>query len=212
MGVKMIKSELAGLQLYARYAWNCNGARHRKSSQLLLQAGQGQLDFDQTLVKIELESLSAFCYLQQIAQDNGLDPFALEVVKAFWRGQDDGLRVDIHHNWQTISGQTPQTIQLQLREAERCLVLPGRVISVAEDKVSVEFSPLQIIDGQLQLSRNRRIKSILNPFLALRARDWVSVHFDSVAERINRAQVERLLEITQQALDRFNQTQFKRDV
>jgi hypothetical protein len=64
---------------------------------------------------------------------------------------------------------------------EDCMVHPGRILSIGPDKVLVKTKT-----GE-KLFRNDFAEGLKN-------RDWVSVHYDYIAEKIKKDQVDKMLE------------------
>ncbi len=93
---------------------------------------------------------------------------------------------------------------------ERCLVRPGRIVSVNDDAVEVELPPLELRAGALGFGAPQRQR--LTPANGdgygdvLLPGDDVAVHWDRVCGRLDGDQVDRLIAVTDRNLEVANQT------
>ncbi len=97
-----------------------------------------------------------------------------------------------------------------LRVLERCLVRPGRIVSVGAGGLDVELPPLELRDGQLELGPGRLTH--LPPVNGegfgdiLLPGDEVAIHWERVCGRLNPTQAARLRSVTERNLTVANAT------
>lgn len=196
---------LEGLKLGALYSYDCRKARMLKINELLLkfiQTGENREKVAELLKK--LVSYDWYCL---IAKNNDIkDPFAEEVVRAYWTGNDltklisvGGKNLFLFHNFTVLV--SPMS---DLTSRDECKISWGMIKEATEDDLIVDYEALIWQDDKFSLEdKEIRIKK---GFLEeVRINDWISFHVNVGRKILTEGQVLLLHNKTKQAIELFNE-------
>ncbi|PJE57716.1 MAG: hypothetical protein COU82_00470 [Candidatus Portnoybacteria bacterium CG10_big_fil_rev_8_21_14_0_10_38_18] len=202
---------LKGLKLAALYSYDCRKARMLKINEALLrliQAGENREEVAELLKK-----LVSYDWYHLIAKNNDIkDPFAEEVVRAYWTGNKltklisvGGKNLFLFHNFTVLVSPMPNLSSgvPDLASRDECKISWGMVEKITDQGLIVDYEVLIWKDGGFDLT-NRKTE-IKKGFLdEIRVNDWVSFHINLAREQLTEEQVLLLHNKTKQAIDLFN--------
>jgi len=196
---------LGGLKLAALYSYDCRKARMLKINEPLLkfiQTGENQENVAELLKK--LTSYDWYCL---IAKNNDVkDPFAEEVVRAYWAGNDLTKLISVgrknlflFHNFTVLTSPMPD-----LSSRDECKISWGMIKEVTDEELIVDYEALICQNGKFSLE-DRKIR-IKKGFLdEVQVSDWISFHFNVGREILTEGQVLSLHNKTGKAIELFNE-------
>jgi hypothetical protein len=196
---------LEGLKLAALYSYNCRKARMLKINGLLLgfiQGGENQKEVAELLKR--LVSYDWYCLIAR--NSNAKDPFAEEVVRAYWTGNDlTNLISDkrknlfLFHNFTVLASPMPD-----LSSRDECKISWGMIREATDKELMVDYEALIWKNGKFSLE-DRKIR-IKKGFLEeARVNDWISFHFNIGREILTEGRVLLLHNKTEKAIELFNE-------
>jgi len=196
---------LEGLKLGALYSYDCQRAKMLKISELLAEfIGTGK-NHDE--VAESLKKLTSYKYYCLIANLNSIkDPFAEEVVKAYWIGNDltktisvDRKSLFLFHNFTVLTSPMPD-----LTSRDECKVSWGVIKKVLDEGLIVGYEALIWQNDRFSLE-DREIE-IKKGFLGeVQINDWISFHVGLGREMLTEGQVSLLHNKTDEAIKLFNE-------
>lgn len=198
---------LEGLKLAALYSYDCRKARMFQINELLakfIKTGEGQKETAEALKK--LVSYNWYCL---IAKNNEIkDPFAEEVVRAYWTGNDltklisvQGKNLFLFHNFTVLTSPMPD-----LTSRDECKTSWGTVEKLTDEGLIVDYEAL--IGQNNRFSLVDRKSEIKKGFLEeVRINDWISFHVNLGRQTLTKEQVLVLHDKTKEAINLFNEQQ-----
>jgi len=196
---------LEGLKLAALYSYDCQKARMFQINELLakfIKTGEEQEGTIEALKK--LVSYNWYCL---IAKNNEIkDPFAEEVVRAYWTGNDltklisvQGKNLFLFHNFTVLTSPMPDLIS-----RDECKISWGMVEKPTDEGLIVDYEALIWQDNRFSLV-DRKIE-IKKGFLEeVRINGWISFHVNLGREALIEEQVLLLHNKTKEAIELFNE-------
>jgi len=196
---------LEGLKLAALYSYDCRKARMLKINELLMRfIHKGE---NQDKVADLLKKLISYDWYCLIAKNNGVkDPFAEEVVRAYWTGNDLTKPISVNrkdlflfHNFTVLTSPMPD-----LSSRDNCKTSWGMIEGITNDGLVVGFEELTLKENKFELADRR--KEIKIGFLSdIKMGNWVSFHYNLGREKLSEEQVLLLHNKTKQAIELFNE-------
>lgn len=176
---------MSGLKLAALYSIKPHqlGFCGPKDDETLLRYLKGKKNVSEKKVRKILEGFEgAYPYYQRIAKSNNIkDPFDERVVRAYW--------ITLHSFHVLIIGSVTNRIVLKGKLLDLCRICWGQIKRIMDneseikDKLLVEYQPLV---GQKKLTLGKPIEKEIDWDKELvpkiRTGDWVSFHWNQVAE------------------------------
>lgn len=196
---------MEALKLACRYSWNCQMATHRNISKILFDfivEGKRSPEIIKKLLKF-LNSYESYC---NIASATKLDIFDINVVSAYWKGLSAGYDPEIWHNYTTLTPILNMPINY-IREimVDEDIVHPAKIIKKDEEDVVVEYRPVIKENDDLLLKEYPIEKKVINPFVKdCSIGDLVTIHFESIVEKITEDEFKTLASLTDKSLRKFN--------
>lgn len=195
---------LEGLKLGALYSYDCRKARMLKINELLIRFIQNGENQDK--IADLLKKLISYDWYCLIAKNNGIkDPFAEEVVRAYWTGNDLTKLISVNrkdlflfHNFTVLTSPMPD-----LTPKDECKTSWGVVEKETDKGLIVDYEALIWQDDRFDLV-DRKIE-IKKGFLEeVRINEWISFHVNLGREILTEGQVLLLHNKTKEAIDLFN--------
>ena len=177
-----------------------------------------------------LESFQgAYPYYQLIARENRLrDPFAPEVVEAYWLGNKLLDNVSLgnfkkmiadklekaqfsvppeakpHHSFHVLCLRSG--LPYELKYLDICRVGWGKILEIEGSQALVKYQPLKEKDGRFFLASPARKTLVFDKKVVpeLHTGETVSFHWGQVCERLTKGQEKALVYYTSQSLDLVN--------
>ncbi len=196
---------LEGLKLGALYSYDCRKAKVFQINELLakfIKTGKGQKETAEALKK--LVSYNWYCL---IAENNEIkDPFAEEIVRAYWIGNDltklisvQGKNLFLFHNFTVLTNPMPDLIS-----RDECKTSWGTIEKLTDEGLIVDYEALIWQDNRFSLV-DRKIE-IKKGFLEeVRINDWISFHVNLGRETLAEEQMLLLHNKTKEAIELFNE-------
>lgn len=202
---------LEGEKLAAKYSYNCWRARKIGINDLLLDFVQKGNNREKTVK--ELQKLASYSWYVIIASNNDIsDPFDERVVRAYWTGDDDLIRViknDINsllpfHNF-TVLGAIHRNSDIDIDD---CKISAARVVETGETVISVRHKAIvRDQDDKFYFAERPETKKIKKGFVGKIAREeWIIYHLGIARETIREEEAIRFYRRTEQAIKLFNES------
>lgn len=196
---------LEGLKLGALYSYDCQKARMLRINELLLkfiQTGENREKVAELLKK--LVSYNWYCL---IAKNNDIkDPFAEEVVRAYWTGNDltklisvGGKNLFLFHNFTVLV--SPMS---DLTSRDECKISWGMIKEATDEELIVDYEAL-VQEGNRFGLTDRKIETKKGFLEEVRINDWISFHVGLGRKILTEGQVLLLHNKTKQAIELFNE-------
>lgn len=196
---------LEGLKLAALYSYDCRKARILKINELLLgfiQRGENQKEVAELLKR--LVSYDWYCLIAKNSDTK--DPFAEEVVRAYWTGNDltklisdKGKNLFLFHNFTVLASPMPD-----LTSRDECKTSWGMIKEATEDDLIVDYEALIWQNNKFSLE-DREIRTKKGFLDKVQINDWISFHFSLGRETLTEGQVLSLHNKTKEAIELFNE-------
>ncbi|MFH1461282.1 MAG: DUF6390 family protein [Patescibacteria group bacterium] len=195
------------------------GPDDKKASHLLLNKIRGRKIDELKLRKVLSQFIGAFQYYQMIAQAHQIkDPFADQVVKAYWLGNRllDKFKEKIpHHSYHVLMiGSVTGRIKFNDQLRDLCRIGWGKVkdkpIKSGQKKlkITVDYQPVIREKGKFILGPviKREVDWDKDYIPGLKLGQIVSIHWNQAIEILNENEVDFLRRYTQKTLDIYGKT------
>lgn len=215
----MESTSIEGTKLACMFSWDCQTARKREiNSQLtkFIIDPQNPEEMQQIL-----QGLASYYGYVQLAAKYGLDPFAMEVVSAYWlgnkqldevfrqRGGDKGIDFP-YHNYHVLAKFRPSRLNSHLllrifRLIAECTVQTALVVEIRRLDYRVIYQPINWSKEKGFHFGNLIRRDIKRGLLGeARIDDIIVFHFSSARIVVNEATRANLLRYTQLTFDSLN--------
>lgn len=200
---------MQGLILACKYSCNCQKAVIFGLFKNLKQFIDAPAN--PKLIAKNLSILESYKFYREIAKKNKIrDPFDTRVVSSYWRGEPK-LKGNIRHNYTTLIPLLKMPIELiDTDMLNECFVHPAKIILKKGDQLIVRYLPIVKDKNKLRLSRRHATKKIINIFKnKTDIHEYLTTHFSSAIENITDTEADRLMKISEHALNQFNRAKTK---
>lgn len=204
------KSMLAGLRLACCYMWNCKKSETLGVSDKLLSFALGK-DNNNEKIKREirriLKQFKPYQFYKELAEILDQNEYAEKVVSSYWIGEPFFFPSFFHNYTILLPWKNGHLNDLGLSALNRCFIHVGLVEEINKKEVKLKYRPLVLEKNKLifdKLTTTEKINNFLN--LKLEKKNFVTLHYNSVAEKIPLLLAKKLSENSKKALKVFNKS------